>query len=697
MPVFPSKNIQVYNEKGSYIKSQMEDFYTNSSNSNILYWNEASIDSRFEAGDQRAFYEVHPEIPNKLRKQFNFNRIRKMINMISGFQRRNRKSMLAIPVENGDQETADQYSKVLSHISRKQGVLETLSNAFNDSLITGISLLHVWNDFSSDPVSGTLKVDNYAYNSFLIDPDFKRQDLSDCRQIWKRSYLTKRQIKSLLPKKSKIIDELSFIGTDGKFTFMPEYSNVENRKLMAYDEYYYMDSRKQTIVIDATTGESWEYKRGKVNPEDEEFKEFLRVYPDLLVETKEVSTVKLAILVNGTLLYDGENTLGIDKYPFIPVIAYFKPSLPEFSLRIQGVVRGLRDAQFLYNRRKAIEDDILSSQVNSGFIYKEDALVNPKDIFMTGQGKGIALKHTAQMTDVQKINSAQIPPSMFELSEGYAREIMEISGVNEELLGSAIDDKAGVLAMLRQGAGLTTLQPLFDNLDYSQKLLGSVLLESISANYSVGKIKRIIEEEPAPQFYDKAFGKYDIAIEEGINTTTQRQQEFASLLHLKEAGINIPESAIINASTLQNKNDLIKSIEEANNMVMEQEAKREQVELELKEAQMNLANAKVESDLSLAKERDSRVFSNLGLMEERQIEAEKDKTQSMLNLVKALQEIDNVTLEQMSKMIQLGNLVEADSLNNNKVEKAGVAITSGATKDVPNVPSEKSVELSSEK
>ena len=37
------------------------------------------------------------------------------------------------------------------------------------------------------------------------------------------------------------------------------------------------------------------------------------------------------------------------------------------------------------------------------------------------------------------------------------------------------------------------------------------------------------EEEPAPQFYNKAFGKYDAAIEEGLNTTTQKQMRFAQL------------------------------------------------------------------------------------------------------------------------------------------------------------------------
>ena len=91
---------------------------------------------------------------------------------------------------------------------------------------------------------------------------------------------------------------------------------------------------------------------------------------------------------------------------------------------------------------------------------------------------------------------------MIQLSEILGREIQEISGVNEELLGSAMDDKAGVLSMLRQGAGLTTLQILFDQLDLSQKLLGRLLLHTMQANFTPGKVKRIIGEEgPSPEFY----------------------------------------------------------------------------------------------------------------------------------------------------------------------------------------------------
>ena len=677
MKLFPSGVSNLYLDNGNNIKHDMEEFYQLSNDKNQSFWYQAELDSRFEAGDQTVWSELYGDIPLKQKDIFSFNRIRRMTNMVSGHQRKNRKSTNVIPVSNGDQKTADQYSKIISHIHRKEYVLETISDAFHDAIITGLSFLNVWNDYRSDPVSGDIKVDHVSYNSLIIDPYFKKSDLSDCNAMWKRSFISCEQAKSLLPDKIKQIDEISSQVKDNLFTFLPEHSAIDRSKLLAYDEYYYLSSREQILLTDSQTGETMEWNGSE---DSDQLKQYLNTFPTVAVSKIHVPSVKLAILIQGVLIHDDKNPLGIDSFPFIPLFGYFNSNSAQYELKIQGMVRGLRDAQYLYNRRKNIELDILQSQINSGLIYKEDALVNPNDAFLTGQGKGLALKSTAMMTDVQQIAPPQIPPSMFQLSEILAREIMEISGVNEELLGSASDDKAGILSMLRQGASLTTLQTLFDQLDRSQRQLGSLMIKAIQCNYTPGKVKRIIEEEPNPQFYNKAFGIYDAAVEDGFDTTTQKQQEFAQLLHLKEAGVAIPDSAIVKAATLQNKNELIEAIEQQQKQEQEQQQRQQQTEEQLRVAQAELAKAKVESDLSLAKERDSRVYSNIGLMHERELEAEKDKTQSMLNLVKTLQEMEDIDINQLTKLVQLSQIVKTSSDQDNQTKGMGGAIISGATK-----------------
>jgi len=654
MPLFPRLNPTYYTEGDQTVLTRMESFYADSITINQSFWQEGDVDTRFECGDQTLWNDLYASLPSNRRRQFNFNRIRRVVNMISGFQRRNRKSTIVTPVENGDDETADQFTRVLMWANQQEGVLETISDSYHGALVTGMNLLQVWVDYRNDPISGNIKVDNCSYNSFLIDPFFRKTDLSDCNGIWKRSYLKKKEVISLMPEHKDIIMGMDGEGNrDGKFQFMPETYNFTTNNLLTYDEFYYRDFREQTMLVDTETGESMEWKG-----EGDALKEFLSMYPQVTTIQQEIPTVKLAIVVQGRVLFDGPNPLGIDKYPFVPVLGYYNPQMPYFPWRVQGVVRGLRDAQYLYNRRMVIAADILESQINSGYKYKENALVNPKDIFLSGQGRGLALKEEAQMSDVEQIQPPQIPPSMFQLAESLANEVTQISGVNEELLGSATDEKAGILSMLRQGAGLTTLQNLFDQLDYSQRLLGKIMIDIVQANFTPGKVQRIIGEKPSDEFFNKKFGRYDAAVEEGLNTTTQRQMQFAQLLQLKESGVPIPNEALLEAATIQNKKKLIEQIEAQEKAQAEQAQAQQQSQMEMQAAQTKLTQARAVADQGLGLERISRVQENEALASEREASAEKDHMDAMLKMVKTMKELEGIDIAQLEKLIGLSSLLK---------------------------------------
>ena len=582
--------------------------------------------------------------------------------MVSGYQRRNRKSTIVVPIENSDQITADQFSQIIMWANRKENVLETISESFHGALVTGMNLLQVWVDYREDPISGNIKVDNCPYNSFLIDPFFRKADLSDCNGLWKRTYLTKKEVLSLLPgSEEEIIGLPNNVHRDGKFEFMPENFNYSQANLLTYDEFYYRDYRSQKMLVDSETGETIEWK----SEDPDALKDFLVLYPQVTTVTQDIPTVKMAVVVQGKVMYDGPNPLGIDKYPFVPVLGYFNPQMSSFEWRIQGMVRGLRDAQYLYNRRRVIELDILESQVTSGFKYKENALVNPKDIFLAGQGRGIALKEEAAMSDVEAIQPPQIPQSMIQLSELLAQEINQISGVNEELLGSAMDDKAGVLSMLRQGAGLTTLQILFDQLDRSQKLLGGLMIDIIQSNFTPGKVARIIEDKPSKQFYNKAFGVYDAAIEEGLNTTTQKQMQFAQMLQLREAGVPISDEDLLESATIQNKTTILENMQKKQQEEAQAQQMQTKIAIEEQQARTDLAHARAEADRGLAEERISRVPENRAFAIERLTESEenragasKDRMSGLLDIVKALKELEGIDISQIQQLITLSNIVK---------------------------------------
>ena len=644
-------------EQHRNVLRMMETSYEQSVSIGQTYWYQANQDLEYYLGNQSAWSTSYGVgIPESRRKQYNFNRIRPIVLNIGGHQKRNRKSSVVTPIENGDAVTADQMTAVLLWNNQQEGVLQTISDAFDGALITGMTLLHTYMDYREDPVSGNIKVDALKFNQFLIDPFFRKADLSDCNFVWKRSFLTKRECINLCPDMEETIMSLtsntSVNGRDAKFQFLPETYNPAITDLLTYDEYYYRDYRTQLMFADAETGEVVEWKSN----DKEELRYYMEQFPQLRLIKQEIPTVSMALVIQGKCVYAGPNPNGSDKYPFVPVFCYFNPEAVDFPNRIQGIVTGLKDAQYCYNRRKVIELDVLESQLNSGFIMKENAIVNPNDAYLTGQGRTIFVKQTAQMSDIQRIDSPAIPPTTLQISEYLAKEMNFISGVSEESMGMASDDVPGILAMLRMKAGVNTLEGVFDGLDRAQSLLDRIRLDYITTNFTPGKVARILEDEqPSDQFYSKAFGKYNVVIEDGLNTSTQRQMQLWQMVQLKtEAGINFSQEDFIEASTLQNKKKILDNLQKT----MQKEQQQVQLQQGLIQAQTEDIQARAEANRGLGLERASRVDENHALAVERRAAAHRDEDQGLLTLVKAMNEIETVKIGHLSELFALSELVE---------------------------------------
>ena len=538
------------------LRAMMDHYYTSSYPANAAYWQQGAIDKRFKVGDQTLWSMIYGDNQYFQSRRFFFNLIRRHINMICGYQRKNRKSTITIPVHDEDT-LSDDYNGVMKWSEERDGFQEYLSQAFEGACDTGLSLLHLYPDYTLDPISGDLFTDQVSYNNFLIDPYFRKQDLTDCSFVWRRRWVNKNAAKTLLPGHAKEIDKMRPNGMkDGRFPLQAELINLDTNQLFTYDEFHYRTTREATLILDPKTGESVEWDQDETDPDDM-MERTLHQQPWLVTRKVQVPTVKLVLSLGGKPLYNGPNLLNIDSYPFVPILCYHEPDIQSYAWRVQGIVRNLRDAQYLYNRRKVIELDILESQINSGWIYPIDVVTDPKAFRQSGQGFLIPLKAGHLPGEIQRIDPPGIPQSMMELSRSLSEDITKISGVNEELLGAATDDKSGILSMLRQGAGLTTLQTIFDKLDYSQRLYGKIRLQAIRKNFSKGKIRNILGHDPEQRFFSSHSLKYSVNVEEGNYSTSQKQMELQQLLHFREIGMPIADKSILNAAFITNKQQVI--------------------------------------------------------------------------------------------------------------------------------------------
>jgi hypothetical protein len=637
---------------------------------NILQtqWYQFDLDQRFAMGDQDIWGMLFPGVTSYRRKMFNFNLIQPQINMIGGYQRRNRKSTICIPVKNGNQKTADQMTKCLYHIHNTSGAYQVYSDAFEQgALIQGLGFVSIYKSLVDDPVSGDIKVRYVDPKSTLYDPYFRRHDMSDCRYWWVRQFFDRKEAALLYP---DIADEILSLprGTyrDDKFYYMPEVYQIQFPNLIAFDEYWYLASREAQYIVDIETEECQEWQG-----DEEDIREIKRMFKGRLkVIKKSKPTVRRSIVLNDKTVIDEANPYGLDRYPVVPVLGYMSDTA-YYAYKFRGVTRDLRDAQYLFNRRKVADLDILERQ-QQGIKMKKGALVTPDDSLNTGNGRVLVVDPKFQLTDVEPMQIIPPDPTMLQMEEMLRDTMSRISGVNETMLGSDISDKAGIISMLRNSAGITTLTRLFDQFDEAQRLIGDIMVEMIQKNWTWGKVRQVTGEEPTDEFDSKLFLKYGCKIIQGSLTETQQQMELGQMLNLAEIMSTNPPppllERIIDSMFIQNKDQLKEGLNKYQQSQSQQAEQRHQLEMQ----QMQVDNATklgyAEAQKSLADERQAKIQTDIAVAQDKLKRANQEDTHSLLNLIKGIKELEGMDIEHLQQRLTIvESLNQASQANQERI------------------------------
>ncbi|HET7336301.1 MAG TPA: hypothetical protein VFJ23_00240 [Candidatus Nitrosotalea sp.] len=640
------------------LKQKRDKNYSDCINILQTQWYQADLDQRFALGDQDIWGMLFPGISTFRRKMFNFNLINAHLQMISGYQRRNRKSTICIPLKNAQQKTADQLTKCLFHIYNRSGAYQVFSDAFEQGALTqGLGFISHYISYTDDPISGDICHRYIDMKSCLFDPYFRKHDMSDARYFWTRQFFDRQEAADLYPDlRDEILSLPAGTYRDDKFYYMPEVYQIQFPNLIAFDEYWYLSNRECEFLVDIETEETQEF-----TGDSKTLKQIMQMFKGRLKVVKGVKpTVRRTIIVNDKVLVDEPNPYKIDRYPYVPVLAYFTPDTPYYAYKFKGVVRDLRDAQYLFNRRKVTDLDILESQ-QQGIKMKQGSLVTPDDSMNTGNGRVLVLDKKAQMTDVEQMQIIPPSPVMLEM-ENMLQDVMNrISGVNETMLGADINDKAGIISMLRNSAGITTLTRLFDQFDETQRLCGEIDIEMTQKNYTWGKIRQIIGEEPTSEFDDKAFLKYGCKIIQGGLTETQQQLQLQQLLAFREqTQIPIPARVIIEASTLQNKDELIKAIEQEQQAQAQQQQQMAQLQMQQMQIDNMTKMGYAHSQDALAAERMAKIETDRAVAEDKLKRAQQEDTHSLLNLIKGIKELEGMDIQHLQDRLNIVKAINED-------------------------------------
>jgi hypothetical protein len=146
-------------------------------------------------------------------------------------------------------------------------------------------------------------------------------------------------------------------------------------------------------------------------------------------------------------------------------------------------------------------------------------------------------------------------------------------------------------------------------------------------------------------------------------------------MQLKEMGVPLPDEALIEACTIQNKSRIIEMMQKSQQQAQQMQQVQMQAAMEEQAARTNLANKRAIADEGLGVERYSRVQENQALAVERRAEAEKDHAVTLLNLVKVLKEMDMMDIDQLRQLMDMQHAIKDQSRQDEAIQEARSAAT----------------------
>ena len=490
-------------------------------------------DFQFKLGDQ---WTKGEKGKMKKRPMVVLNRILKTVKIITGFQSQNFADITVLPEEATDSDRAAVYSHVLKWIISQKSNKRHICDAFSDGVSCGLGWISVDLMYERDLVNGDITIGHPSPFSIMPDPTFGEPDLSDAQYVFRHAWLTKDQAKLMYPDASEVIDKAQ--AEDPKDSDTPQSPRARGAKRILVIEKWYRTVETRRTVVNAETAEVVDVTDMTPEMLEEQF-------PNATVLTKNIPTIKLTTVVKGGgILYDGDHPHGTDEFPFIPVFGYYDSSYNDLTLRMQGIVRALKDPQREKNKRRSQIMQSVLSMPYGGMMYQDGAFDKATDWEVT-EG-GIKFLRVLDFSKIKEIKAAELPTSIVSLEQMSDNDMVTI-GPNPDILGEQMSkSEPGINIQLRQKQGMMAIQEFFENLSFAKKTLGRYLIKMINANFESEKIAKIIGQPVPSDFISSASDvTYDCEVDEIRESQTYKMATFQMLKDLAQQGVQIPPETFI--------------------------------------------------------------------------------------------------------------------------------------------------------
>lgn len=576
-------------------------------------WDElAKEDMSFGLGKQWTDEEISA-LKAQARPALTFNRIKPIVNIISGYQRENSSRIKVSPEGGEDKVFSEVMDRVMKFIDKLSHLGYKMSYWFDDGLYVGKGWLEAVMTYENDPVRGELNFLQRTPYQILIDPDFNEYDLNEWPRagyLFKVCRLTRESLKELYPKHKTLIDGfvsdtdnivingaglLQEGGNDdygnrkGVSVTMPakdadEESGLTKDNKFTVKEYWRPKMVERYYVVDKETSEP---RKFQTKQEAEAFSKqqgFGQVIP------RTVPEMWVAASVGGFTLQDTVSAFEphYSGYPFFRFLADWVPSAESEELRVQGIVRALKDPQREKNKAKSQNLHILNTQANSGWVGDEDALTDEgwKKLELMGSKPGITVRKKRGQ-ELREILPKGPNQGHLVREQQADQEFKQISAVNPDLMGMQEGTESGRAISMRIRQAVLSLVRIFHNYRYSKEIIGKFVLQMIPALFDEKKLAKVLgpkymREAVDPALYPEGLtegllkgflimvrdNKYDVFVSEADQNKTIRSEIFMDLLELAKIRPEVPVELLIDYMDLSNSEEVKKKIKEQQAIAM---------------------------------------------------------------------------------------------------------------------------------
>ena len=609
------------------------------------------------------------------RPALTINTVLPTVNTVLGEQSNRRADIKFKPRRGGSEEVAHTLTKLYMQIADNNKLDWVEQQVFADGLIMdGRGYFDVRMDFS-DHVEGEVRIKALDPLDVVIDPDAKDYDPKTWNEIFYTRWMTLDDIEEMYGQEQA--DRLRFIAENG---------NSFGRDSVEYSETRYGDTDDVDDLLGPSYGSEDEYRTVKalrvierqhrkvarvqcyVDPEtgdqrevpeawsDRKAKKFAKDY-GLNIYTKTKKKVRWTVTCDKVVLHDDFSPYA--DFTIVPFFAYFRRGRPF------GMVRNLLSPQEQLNKIASQELHIVNTTANSGWVVESGSLTNmqAEDLEEHGAETGLVLEYNRGSSPPAKIQPNQIPTGLDRISQKAQANIKAISGINDSMLGTDGAEVSGIAIQAKQNRGVIMIQVPLDNLRKTRQYLAEKILGLIQTFYTEERVIRITNEadplQPREEMVinqmtpegeilnDLTIGEYDVVIGTMPARDSFDEVQFAEALSLRQAGVAIPDDAIVQYSHLAKKAELAARLrqdpseEQMQIMQMQQQLAMQEAQLQVAKLEAEVRKLQSEGAMNIAKVQDiSEVQPQLRMAE---LQQELQMAQENLQLRRELANLTNTT------------------------------------------------------